>query len=173
MGKPVQIRLDDGLHNPHHRSLDPLVLEAGGASRSLLPLVLLDPDPRDWRRHSYRTFYSVLSEFAGVYLPLLGHLDEGYPRLVRRMLRLLSRPAHRYARRPSTLGLILGSSKAPDPKHVREAVSILQRLCSDSQAIVKFRAVQALGRFGPVRRIPLDEVVYADQWGRAYRDRAV
>ena len=27
-----------------------------------------------------------------------------------------------------------------------------------------------LGRFGPVRRVPLDEVVYADQWGRAYRD---
>jgi nitroreductase len=26
-----------------------------------------------------------------------------------------------------------------------------------------------LGRFGPVRRVPLEEVVYADQWGRAYR----
>ena len=30
-----------------------------------------------------------------------------------------------------------------------------------------------LGRFGPVRRVSLEEVVYADQWGRAYRDRAV
>ena len=29
-----------------------------------------------------------------------------------------------------------------------------------------------LGRFGPVRRVALDEVVYADQWGRAYRDTA-
>jgi len=26
-----------------------------------------------------------------------------------------------------------------------------------------------LGRFGPVRRVPLEEVVYTDQWGRAYR----
>ena len=26
-----------------------------------------------------------------------------------------------------------------------------------------------LGRFGPVRRIELEEVVYADQWSRAYR----
>jgi len=25
-----------------------------------------------------------------------------------------------------------------------------------------------LGRFGPVRRVPLEEVVYADHWGRAY-----
>ena len=25
-----------------------------------------------------------------------------------------------------------------------------------------------LGRFGPVRRIPLEEVVYADRWGKAY-----
>lgn len=25
-----------------------------------------------------------------------------------------------------------------------------------------------LGRFGPVRRVPLEEVVYADRWGRAY-----
>src|SRR4051812_13860856 len=30
-----------------------------------------------------------------------------------------------------------------------------------------------LGRFGPVRRVSLEEVVYADQWGRAYRDGAV
>jgi nitroreductase len=26
-----------------------------------------------------------------------------------------------------------------------------------------------LGRFGPVRRIPLEEVVYADRWGEVYR----
>ncbi|HEX5320150.1 MAG TPA: nitroreductase family protein [Stellaceae bacterium] len=25
-----------------------------------------------------------------------------------------------------------------------------------------------VGRFGPVRRVPLEEVVYADRWGRAY-----
>ncbi len=27
-----------------------------------------------------------------------------------------------------------------------------------------------LGRFGPVRRVPLDEVVYRDRWGQPYRD---
>jgi nitroreductase len=29
-----------------------------------------------------------------------------------------------------------------------------------------------LGRFGPVRRVALEEVVYADHWGRAYHDGA-
>ena len=28
-----------------------------------------------------------------------------------------------------------------------------------------------MGRFGPVRRVPLSEVVYEDRWGRAYRDQ--
>jgi nitroreductase len=28
-----------------------------------------------------------------------------------------------------------------------------------------------MGRFGPVRRIPLTEVVYGDQWGQPYRDQ--
>ena len=27
-----------------------------------------------------------------------------------------------------------------------------------------------IGRFGPVRRVPLADVVYGDQWGEAYRD---
>ena len=29
-----------------------------------------------------------------------------------------------------------------------------------------------MGRFGPVRRIPLADVVYEDRWGQPYRDRA-
>jgi nitroreductase len=28
----------------------------------------------------------------------------------------------------------------------------------------------ALGRFGPVRRVPLADVTYEDRWGRTYRD---
>ena len=28
-----------------------------------------------------------------------------------------------------------------------------------------------MGRFGPVRRIPLAEIVYEDRWGQPYRDR--
>ena len=27
-----------------------------------------------------------------------------------------------------------------------------------------------IGRFGPVRRVPLADVVYEDRWGQAYRD---
>jgi nitroreductase len=27
-----------------------------------------------------------------------------------------------------------------------------------------------MGRFGPVRRVPLPDVVYEDRWGQAYRD---
>jgi nitroreductase len=27
-----------------------------------------------------------------------------------------------------------------------------------------------MGRFGPVRRVPLTDVVYEDRWGQAYRD---
>ncbi len=27
-----------------------------------------------------------------------------------------------------------------------------------------------MGRFGPVRRVPLVDVVYEDRWGQAYRD---
>ena len=27
-----------------------------------------------------------------------------------------------------------------------------------------------MGRFGPVRRVPLTDVVYGDRWGQAYRD---
>src|SRR3974390_312489 len=27
-----------------------------------------------------------------------------------------------------------------------------------------------MGRFGPVRRVPLADVVYEDRWGQAYRD---
>jgi nitroreductase len=28
-----------------------------------------------------------------------------------------------------------------------------------------------MGRFGPVRRIPLTDVVYGDQWGRPYHNQ--
>jgi hypothetical protein len=51
MGEPIKIVLEESLHNHHHRSLDNFVLEAGFAYRPLLPIVLLDPYPLDWRRH--------------------------------------------------------------------------------------------------------------------------
>jgi hypothetical protein len=51
VGHVMQVLLDDRLQDHPHRPLDPLVLEAGCASRPLRPLFLLDPHPLDWRRH--------------------------------------------------------------------------------------------------------------------------
>jgi nitroreductase len=30
-----------------------------------------------------------------------------------------------------------------------------------------------MGRFGPVRRVPIADVVYEDQWGQPYRDQPI
>jgi hypothetical protein len=51
MGKGVKVMLEAGLQEHHHRPLDTLVLEAGFPEGPLLPIVLLDPDPFDGRRH--------------------------------------------------------------------------------------------------------------------------
>jgi hypothetical protein len=51
MGAGVKIRFEDGLQDHHHRPLDHLVLEAGLPYGPLLPSVLLDPYPLDWRCH--------------------------------------------------------------------------------------------------------------------------
>ena len=40
--------------------------------------------------------------------------------------------------------------------------------CVDSYALLPIR--YPMGRFGPVRRVPLADVVYEDRWGQAYRD---
>jgi HEAT repeat protein len=50
---------------------------------------------------------------------------------------------------PIALGMILDSSyKDTNPSDVRDAVSILTRLLSDNQSIVKMRAAEALGKVG-------------------------
>src|SRR5262245_59594327 len=51
MGELMKLRLEDGLQNHYHRSLDNLVLEAGVAYRPLFPIILLDPYSFDGRRH--------------------------------------------------------------------------------------------------------------------------
>jgi hypothetical protein len=48
----------------------------------------------------------------------------------------------------TAIGLILGSAKDPELKHVQQGTRILVRYLTDSQIIVKYRAVQALGRIG-------------------------
>jgi HEAT repeat protein len=59
----------------------------------------------------------------------------------------------------TAIGLILGSAKEPEIKHQREAVKLLKRLTKDSQAIVKFRAVQALGRVGEEAKDAIIDIV--------------
>src|SRR5215510_13555735 len=51
MGEGMRIRFEDRLQDHHHCPLDALVLEAGFPYGPLLPIVLLDPHPLDWRRH--------------------------------------------------------------------------------------------------------------------------
>ncbi len=48
-----------------------------------------------------------------------------------------------------SLGAILGSKKDPDPKVVKEAVTLLTRLLRDSQGIVQYQAARALAAIGP------------------------
>jgi HEAT repeat protein len=57
------------------------------------------------------------------------------------------------------LGVILGNYKEADHKTIKDAVSILKRFLSDTQAIIKLRAVQALGSLGTDARDAIPEVI--------------
>jgi HEAT repeat protein len=57
------------------------------------------------------------------------------------------------------IGAILGNTKSPDPGDVKTAVSLLRRFLSDGQSIVKFRAVEALGRIGPEAHSVIPELI--------------
>ncbi len=57
------------------------------------------------------------------------------------------------------LGVILGGVKDPEPKHVKESVTLLKRLLTDSQSIVRYRAAQALGRIGRDAREATPEII--------------
>jgi HEAT repeat protein len=58
------------------------------------------------------------------------------------------------------LGEILGACKNLDPKEVNEAVVVLVRMLRDTQAVVKYRAAQALGNVGPEARAALPDLLY-------------
>lgn len=59
------------------------------------------------------------------------------------------------------LGVILGGVRDPDPKIVKDGVRVLKRLVSDPQQIVRFKAVQALGRIGPEARDTIPDLIAA------------
>jgi hypothetical protein len=51
MGEGMKILREDRRQDHHHRPLDDRVLAAGFPYGPLLSIILLDPYPRDWRRH--------------------------------------------------------------------------------------------------------------------------
>lgn len=59
------------------------------------------------------------------------------------------------------LGVVLGGYPEADAKVVKDAVTLLKRYAGDTQAIVRYRAVQALGRIGPPAREALPEILAA------------
>ncbi len=58
-----------------------------------------------------------------------------------------------------TIGFIFSGKSDPDPKHVKEAVPLLTRMLGDSQAIVRYRAAQAIANFGPEARGAVPELM--------------
>jgi HEAT repeat protein len=57
------------------------------------------------------------------------------------------------------LGYILGGYKGAEHKVVKDAVSVLRRYMADSQTIVRFRAVQALGLIGTEAKDTIPEII--------------
>jgi HEAT repeat protein len=57
------------------------------------------------------------------------------------------------------VGIIIGSAQDPDPKHVQDAVLLLTRFLSDREAIVRYRAAEALGRIGPDARAAIPKLL--------------
>src|SRR5262249_9772051 len=57
------------------------------------------------------------------------------------------------------LGVILGGANEPDSKVIHDAVTLLIRFLDDGQAIVKYRAAQALGRLGNEAKPALPKLI--------------
>ncbi len=60
---------------------------------------------------------------------------------------------------PIPLAAILASQEKPDAKQVEETVAVLRKMGQDPQAIVKLRAVQALGQMGPLAKDAIPDLV--------------
>jgi nitroreductase len=71
------------------------------------------------------------------------------------------------AARALGLGATLTTLYLSFEKEVEAALS----LPSDVHSYAILPIGYPMGRFGPVRRIPLAEVIYEDRWGQPYRDQ--
>jgi HEAT repeat protein len=60
---------------------------------------------------------------------------------------------------PLALAMILTSTDEPDAKLIKEAVEVLTPMLRDTQTIVKYRAAQAIGRFGTYARSALKDLI--------------
>jgi HEAT repeat protein len=69
------------------------------------------------------------------------------------------------------IGMLLGAAKEPDPKHVKEAVKILTAGLSDTQAIMRYRSAEALGRIGPEARSAIPGLLAAVADGATWEVR--
>jgi hypothetical protein len=69
------------------------------------------------------------------------------------------------------LGVILGGTNEPDSKLVHEAVTLLIRFLEDGQAIVKYRAAQALGRLGPDAKPALPKLIFMSKDKSTWENR--
>jgi len=59
------------------------------------------------------------------------------------------------------LGFIRGNSKElPDEKYITESVTLLTRLLRDPERIVRYRAAEALGYFGPDAKTAIPDLIY-------------
>ena len=62
---------------------------------------------------------------------------------------------------PLPMAAILASQEKPDAQQVRDAVEVLRKMTQDTQVIVRFRAVQALGQLGPLAKDAVGELLKA------------
>ena len=72
---------------------------------------------------------------------------------------------------PGGAGPRPGGDPDDDPFVVREGSGSCSRPAEDWHSYAILPVGYPMGRFGPVRRVALADVVFEDRWGQAYRDR--
>ena len=86
-----------------------------------------------------------------------------------RLIDLASGPEHAVAARALGLGATLTTLYLNFEKEVETALG----LPPDVHSYALLPIGYPMGRFGPVRRVPIADVVYEDQWGQPYRDQPI
>jgi hypothetical protein len=119
MGKGMEILLEDGLQEHHHRPLDDLVLKAGFPYGPLLSAFLLDPHPLDGRRH----------------LPIIAEPLMQVPQMLVQVFGVLLRRDLVHAWGPALPGLVIGFPQELPVDQVKHVVEhhgrmVLGLLCN-------------------------------------------